>query len=99
MAGAARKKIDPQTLQLFDPEVDLPEHDTILTALFRDEDRLLRLIKQLHGLSDLKQPLETDKFDVWDSYRNSSPGGPHDVVTWQQAVEIGGGIPDRKSVV
>lgn len=95
MAGAARKKIDPQTLQLFDLEVDHPDHDVILTNLFRDDDRLLRLIKRLHGLQDLVQPQESDKFDVWDLYKNSSPGGPRNVVTWQQAVELGGGVPPQ----
>lgn len=95
MTGAARKKIDPQTLQLFDSEVDQPEHDDILTTLFRDEDRLLRLIKQLHGLHDLVPPQETDKFDVWHIHKDSSHRGAQEIVTSQQAVEMCGGPPPQ----
>lgn len=53
MAGAARSKIDRQTMQMFDAEVDAPQHDNILTTLFSSDERLRAMICKIHGIGQL----------------------------------------------
>ncbi|MBP7780244.1 MAG: hypothetical protein KA045_01755 [Burkholderiaceae bacterium] len=62
MASTARKKIDSQTMQLFDSEVDKPEHDDILVRLFQDDARLISLLTEFHGLKPLAPFTEETKF-------------------------------------
>lgn len=64
MVSAARQKIDRQTLQLFDSEVDRPEHDQIMTALFADERALEDLLIGLHGWPDLQPLDDSTKFSL-----------------------------------
>lgn len=52
MSSTARRKIDPSTMDLFDKEVDRPEHDAILTRLLNDEVKLQRVLQDLHCLTD-----------------------------------------------
>lgn len=64
MVGAARRKVDTQTQQMFDPEVDKPEHDKILTRLFSDDETLKRLFMERHGLSMLQPFTVASTFKV-----------------------------------
>ncbi|MDD2711373.1 MAG: hypothetical protein PHU77_00495 [Simplicispira sp.] len=96
MVSAARQKIDRQTMQMFDAEVDRPEHDRILTTLFHDDVRLTKLLMRLHSVQDLVQPSEAANFEVWEGYRQ--PGcRPNRMLSWQEAVALGGAAPVWKN--
>jgi len=62
MTSAARRKVDSQTMQLFDAEVDKPEHDQVMTRLFQDPDAIHRLLLELHGGALLKPIVDSDVF-------------------------------------
>jgi hypothetical protein len=62
MASAARKKVDSQTMQMFDSEVDKPEHDDILVRLFQDDATLVSLLTELHGVKPLVPFTEDSTF-------------------------------------
>ena len=94
MAGAARKKIDPQTAQLFDPEVDKPDHDRILTTLFADDDRLLTMLRRLHGLQMLEQPTDELSVEIWQDEK-SAYSKRLSVVKWKEAVALAGGVAPK----
>lgn len=64
MTSKARQKIDPQTRDMFDPEVDRPDHDKILTTLFADEGALLSLLTELHSLLSLPPFTDDSTFTV-----------------------------------
>lgn len=68
MTSAARKKIDTRTLELFDREVDKPEHDHILVRLFEDDEQLGRLIHELHGSPQLQPFDQRSSFKVFDGH-------------------------------
>jgi len=70
MSSAARRKVDSQTMQLFDAEVDKPEHDQIMTRLFQDPDTIQRLLLELHGSALLSPINESDVFtlETFDGY-------------------------------
>lgn len=68
MTSAARKKVDPRTLELFDREVDKPEHDHILVRLFEDDEQLGRLIHEVHGSPQLLPFDKRSSFNVFDSH-------------------------------
>lgn len=94
MAGAARQKIDPQTRQLFDPEVDHPEHDQILTTLFQSDDRLKGMLRSMHGLKDLVQPGPQHRFQLLAARSSSNYLDTKDrVVSFDEAVQLVGGEP------
>lgn len=94
MAGAARSKIDPQTRQLFDVEVDQPEHDEILTTLFRSEERLKGMLRALHGIKELVQPDQSHVFKVHPAAVASGYSQPKvREVNFEDAVKLVGGTP------
>lgn len=64
MTSKARQKIDPQTRDMFDLEVDRPDHDKILTTLFADEGALLSLLTELHSLPSLPPFTDDSTFKV-----------------------------------
>lgn len=64
--SAARKKIDNLTMQLFDPEVEKPEHDEIVKRLYADTEVLQRILTEYHGLKPLVPLEDSDIFDVVD---------------------------------
>ncbi len=64
MTGNARRKIDSYTQQMFDPEVDKPQHDQILTTLFTHEDAVVKLITELNGLGPMCPISEIGEFEV-----------------------------------
>lgn len=87
MAGSARQKIDPQTRDMFDLEVDKPDHDRILTTLFADDATLLRLLEELHTAEKLR-PFDSDsKFKVYADY------GLDRTIGYDEAVEVTGIAP------
>lgn len=92
MAGSARQKIDPQTRDMFDAEVDRPDHDRILTTLFSDDAALLSLVAGLHNLPKL-QPFSPDsKFTV------TSDGVRDRKVTYADAIRLTGIEPQWASL-
>lgn len=64
MTSKARQKIDPQTKDMFDPEVERPDHDKILTTLFSNDDALLSLLADLHQPAPLKPFTPESRFRV-----------------------------------
>ena len=64
MVSAARQKVNRQTMQLFDTEVDRPEHDQIMLTLFNNTEALERLIVQLLNLANLRPFNELSQFEV-----------------------------------
>jgi len=70
MAGSARQKIDPQTRDMFDLEVDKPDHDRILTTLFADDVTLLRLLEELHSVRPWAAFNASSQFKVRSTYGN-----------------------------
>ncbi|MBK1684844.1 hypothetical protein [Rhodoferax fermentans] len=87
MAGSARQKIDPQIRDMFDLEVDKPDHDRILTTLFGDDGTLLRLLEELHGLEKLSPFTTESEFNVF------SDQGLFKVISYDAAVEKTGITP------
>lgn len=97
MSGA-RQKIDKQTLQLFDHEVDKPEHDQILTTLFRNEVRLNALLMRVHNLRELATPTTGDNLGVWTQYYDPTPGAqPAAKVSFEEAISLAGQPPQWSS--
>jgi hypothetical protein len=92
MISTARQKIDPQTRDMFDPEVDSPDHDKILTRLFGDDEALLSMLTALHGMTVL--PSITDK-STFHAYHY--PHSTRSVVTYSEAVEMTGVYPTWKT--
>ncbi len=94
MAGAARSKIDRQTMQMFDAEVDVPQHDEILTTLFNSEDRLRAMICQLHGIRQLATPTPDQVLPIICRYEGKKTGE----ISLQEAHgKIGGPPPTWKT--
>ena len=92
MTSAARKKVDTRTVEVFDKEVDRPEHDQVLVQLFQDDEQLERLIFELHG-SPTRKPLdESAMFDFYDRY-----GNRQQKVTLEKAIQLTGVTPVWKS--
>jgi hypothetical protein len=73
VTSAARRKVDPQTLDMFDPEVDKPDHDAIVRSLYEDTDAMRRLLMEFHGLSPLRAFTEADEFSVTTYPEYSTP--------------------------
>jgi peptidoglycan/xylan/chitin deacetylase (PgdA/CDA1 family) len=67
MASNARQKIDGFTRQMFDSEVDKPEHDHILQTLFGDKELRRAILMELHGLAAMPPFDDRSMFDVVDS--------------------------------
>jgi hypothetical protein len=92
MTSAARQKIDRQTMQLFDPEVERPDHDQIVTRLFGDDEAIRELLTQYHGLKQLPPFAESDQFALMDR----TGYGPFSVrrhVPYADAVQKTGTVP------
>lgn len=70
MAGNGTKKVDRFTAQLFDPEVNTPEHDQVLTTLFSDEATLKRILNELHGCKQLPELRDELTIQVTDRHGN-----------------------------
>lgn len=54
MAGSVRQKVDPRIRDMFDQEVDRPDHDQILTGLFKNAKALQELVTRIHGVGELR---------------------------------------------
>lgn len=93
MAGAARQKIDRQTLQMFDPEVVKPEHDQIMTTLFNDTASLEAMLRQMHRLGPLKPFAADSQFYVRGTHAYDRTAK----VDMAKAVELTGKKPTWKS--
>lgn len=91
MAGAARSKIDRETMQLFDPEVDAPDHDKVLTTIFQSDDRLRKLIAQLHGNRTLLLPGPDTLVQVEEIGIHPGAWKPR-MVKFSEAVEMAEGV-------
>lgn len=75
MAGNARAKIDRQTMSMFDPEVDKPEHDAVLTTLFSANKQLVDLLTEYHQVKALEPFTAASMFsfkDEWESSKTTS---------------------------
>lgn len=92
MVGAARRKVDTQTQQMFDPEVDKPEHDKILTRLFDDEETLKRLFMERHRVAMLEPFTQAETFAVH-AYGPDYDRTPARTVTYDEAVQLTGVRP------
>jgi hypothetical protein len=92
MVGAARRKIDTQTQQMFDSEVDKPEHDKILTKLFDDEATLKRLFMERHKVTMLEPFTPASKFAVH-AHGPEYDRTPARIVTYDEAVQLTGVEP------
>jgi hypothetical protein len=98
MVSSARQKVDPQTRQLFDAEVDKPKHDEILTSLFKDDARLQALIMRTHQLKPLREPLESDEIGLWDGYHGGPLSRPARTLSFKEAVQLAGIAPTWSSL-
>lgn len=49
MVSKARQKVDPLIRDMFDPEVERPEHDDVLVSLFGNDSALTDLFMSLHN--------------------------------------------------
>ena len=99
MASTARQKVDRQTLQLFDHEVDKPEHDEILTALFNAPDTLARLIAEAKALPPLTTVTDATTVEVRHE-REPYAGAPTSwTTTGAEACTLAGAAPTWKSLV
>lgn len=87
MTSAARKKIDTQTMQLFDPEVEKPEHDEIVRQLFEGTEELAEMLMGFHGLHRLVPFKESDLIDVV-GYQGYSDRTVIKTVTIAEAVSL-----------
>jgi hypothetical protein len=96
MTSSARKKIDPQSMQLFDVEVDRPEHDEILTTLFQDTSTLQRLLRELHDLPELKAFGAESKFSLIDYSDGRVPKNSE--VSFDEATKLANGEPSWSSL-
>lgn len=68
MTSSARKKVDSRTQDLFDKEVDKPEHDHILVRLFEDDELLGKLIHALHDSPQLQPFDDRSTFNVFEMH-------------------------------
>lgn len=93
MVGAARRKVDTQTQQMFDPEVDKPEHDKILTRLFEDDEVLKRLFMDRHKITGMLQPFTEASTFVVKRNVNDYNRTPEREVTYAEAVQMTGTKP------
>lgn len=94
MSSNARAKIDRQTLSLFDPEVDKPEHDAIVRRLFEDDETVARLLAKIHGLSPLQNFAPDTLFNV---HRTSDLYDTPTPISYSEAEKITGKAPVWKS--
>lgn len=99
MASKARQKVDRETMQLFDPEVDKPEHDEILTALFKDSDTLARLIAEALSLRSLTIITDETSVEVQPESDPFAPARKRQTVTGAEACKMAGAAPTWKSTV
>ncbi len=88
MTSKARQKIDPSIRDMFDAEVDRPDHDKLLMTLFSDEAALHALLTELHDAKPLPPFTPESKFRVIDYY-----GGKSGVISYAEAVERTGVKP------
>lgn len=86
MTSKARQKIDPNVRDMFDPEVDRPDHDQLLVRLF-DDEVLLRLLTELHQVKPLQPFTEASRFSVRSDHGKSS------TVSFADAVKLTGVKP------
>ena len=93
MASNARKKVDSQTMQMFDPEVDKPEHDAVLVKLFQDEAAIVSLLTELHSLKPLEPFTQESVFATGAPY---APGC-NQFVSFNRAVDLTGVEPSWES--
>ena len=67
MSSKARQKVDPQIRDMFDSEVDRPDHDLILTTVFRDEETIHSLLMALHRQQSLEPFTQASSFKLTDN--------------------------------
>jgi hypothetical protein len=96
MVSTARKKIDTQTQQMFDSEIDKPEHDQILTRLFNSEDQLVGILMELHGVKPLTPFTDASIFKLV-SYGGGHHWTVHKEVIFEEAARLTGSRPVWKS--
>ncbi|HQC95144.1 MAG TPA: hypothetical protein PK306_05510 [Aquabacterium sp.] len=98
MSSTARQKVDRQTMSLFDPEVERPDHDRILTTLYEDQEALEQTLADLHDLKPLMPFSSSDRFAVHDENHHSADGKRADVVSLDDAVQMTGVPPSWSSL-
>lgn len=92
--SAVRKKIDPSTRDMFDAEVDVPEHDKVLTTLFQHPTALQDLLREMHALPDALPPFhESSTFTLIDD----RPHGTVETVGLERAITLTGTAPSWSS--
>lgn len=89
MSSKARQKIDGQTLQLFDTEVDRPEHDQVVTMLYEDSSTLAELIQGSLGCKSLTH-LEDSSVIAVRSWDGSLGGEVVDQLSYSDASRLTG---------
>lgn len=65
MTSRARQKVDPNIRDMFDPEVERPDHDKLLTTLFNDQASLHALLMAAHDVKPLKPFDESSRFRLF----------------------------------
>ncbi len=93
MSSAARKKVDLQTMQMFDPEVDRPEHDQILVRLFQDDETLASILTGLHDATPLLPFSKESTFAMGHQYGQ----GGDKRIGLLEAIELTGVAPSWES--
>ncbi|MDP2380176.1 MAG: hypothetical protein Q8M35_06785 [Pseudohongiella sp.] len=95
MSSKARQKIDPTVRDMFDAEVDSPDHDRVVVALFQNESALLGLIATEYAVSELPDFTEQSRFRLHDE---SDKAG---WISYADAIQKTGVVPtwsDRSSI-
>lgn len=88
MSSKLRQKIDPQIRDMFDSEIDRPDHDRILTNLFSDELTIHSLLKAFH------RPKSFEPFTQASRFKLTSSVYPDQVLNYEEAVSRTGVTPE-----
>lgn len=81
MSSKARQKIDPQIRDMFDAEIDRPDHDRILTTLFGNDTALHALLVELHKPKEFQLFNEASRFRVNNDFYSDT------FISYAEAVE------------
>jgi hypothetical protein len=80
MTSKARQKVDPTIRDMFDSEVDKPDHDRVVMALLKNDAALFSMLATKHEATELGDFTEQSQFRVFDEGDRTSAMGFVDAV-------------------